>query len=57
MSLTYISAIVGFLVANGLLSQADAESLTTIIALAIPMIITLIGRYRAGGLHWTGFRK
>ena len=57
MSLTYLAAIAAFLVANGLLSQADADSLITIISLAVPMIVTMIGRYRAGGLHWTGFRK
>lgn len=56
MSLTYVSALLSFAVAIGILHQDEADTLNSIIALAVPLALTLYGRYRAGGIHWSGIK-
>ena len=52
MSLTYLAVffLTGFGVEN-------ADSTANAIVTVIGALVTLFGRYRAGGLHWSGFRK
>lgn len=43
-----------------LLAGLGVENADSVVAAAVTIagaLIALYGRYRAGGLHWTGFRK
>jgi len=59
MSLTYISAIANFLILLGVLSQEEAtvlsEGLVAVVSL-VALLVTLYGRYRAGGVDIFGIR-
>ena len=52
MSLTYIAVM--FLAGFGV---ENADSLVSAVITLAVALVTLWGRYRAGGLHWTGLRK
>lgn len=58
-SITYIATIIGTILSVGdiaIIGQSDLETtVKTVIVIALG-VITLYGRYRAGGLHWTGLR-
>lgn len=52
MSITYIAAI--FLTGFGV---ENADSVVEAGVTIVGALVVLWGRYRAGGLHWSGFRK
>ena len=60
MSLTYIASITQFLVALGFITSTEAttisDGVSAIIALLI-LLVTLYGRWRAGGVNMLGMRK
>lgn len=60
MSLTYITSIVQFLIIIGVLTQEEAtvvsDGLVAVMSL-IALLVTLYGRYRAGGVDIFGFRS
>lgn len=60
MSTTYIASIVQFLILLGVLTQEEAtvvsDGLIAVMSL-VALLVTLYGRYRAGGLDIFGFRK
>lgn len=59
MSLTYISAIVQFLILLGVLTQEEAnvvsEGLVAVMSL-VALLVTLYGRYRLGKVDMFGMR-
>lgn len=59
MSLTYISAIVQFLILLGVLTQEEAtvlsEGLVAVVSL-VALLVTLYGRYRLGNVDVLGMR-
>ena len=60
MSLTYIGAIVQFLVALGLITIEEASVLTEGIIAIVSLVtlgVTLYGRFRAGGVTLFGARN
>jgi len=60
MSTTYIASIVQFLILLGVLTQEEAtvvsDGLVAVLSL-VALLVTLYGRYKAGGLDIFGFRK
>lgn len=59
MSLTYIAAIVQFLVVLGLITQEEAQTLSDGVVAVVSLItlfVTLWGRFRAGGVDIFGIR-
>ena len=55
-SLTYAGIIASVIASVGLLNQADALTFVHAAIVLITAIITMYGRYRAGGVHWSGFK-
>jgi len=57
-SFTYASAIASFIVMTGILEMEDALSLVNAIAVLIPLIGVLYGRWQASSdITWTGLKK
>lgn len=60
MSLTYVSAIVQFLILLGVLTQEEAtivsEGLVAVVSL-VALLVTLYGRYRLGGVDKFGLKE
>lgn len=60
MSLTYIAAISSFLVTINVLTTAEAQvlndGLLALVSLGT-LLVTLYGRWRAGGVNMFGLRK
>ena len=53
-SLTYVGAIAGLITALGILDANEALELTTAVALIFTTVVTLYGRWKAGGVNILG---
>jgi len=55
-SITYAGAIAGLITALGILEANEALELTNAVALVITTLVTLYGRWRAGGVNLSGLK-
>jgi len=55
-SLTYAGAIAGLIAALGILEINDALELVNAVVLVVTTLVTLYGRWRAGGVSLAGIK-